>query len=117
MLHLSIHSFTPTLNGENRNAEIGILYDPKQAEEKSFAATWKEQLQLNLPEYNVRFNYPYLGTADGFTTYLRKKFPINYSGLELEINNKLSGELDWELIQEKIGISTKMSLQSIKLLK
>ena len=39
------------------------------------------------PEINVRFNYPYRGAADGFTTYLRKCFPKNYVGFELEIRN------------------------------
>ncbi len=31
-----------------------------------------------------------MGTADGFTTYLRKKFQNNYSGIEIEINQKFS---------------------------
>ncbi|MFT6167553.1 MAG: putative N-formylglutamate amidohydrolase [Vicingaceae bacterium] len=117
VLHLSVHSFTPVLNGEKRNAEIGILYNPKKAPEKVFAIKWKEQLKLNLPNYNVRFNYPYLGTADGFTTILRKTFPSNYSGLELEVNNKLATELNWKLIQEKISNGTKNSLRLVNVLK
>jgi len=40
----------------------------------------------------VRFNYPYLGKADGFTTYLRKQFPANYMGIELEVNQAFSVE-------------------------
>ena len=44
------------------------------------------------PELSVRFNYPYLGKADGFPTYLRKLFPDNYSGIELEVNQKLSSD-------------------------
>ena len=40
------------------------------------------------PELKIRFNYPYLGKADGFTTYLRKIFPENYIGIELEVNQK-----------------------------
>lgn len=39
---------------------------------------------------NVRFNYPYLGKADGFTTHLRKKFKDNYIGIELEVNQKFA---------------------------
>ena len=31
---------------------------------------------------------PYKGTADGFIPFLRKKFPENYWGVELEVNNK-----------------------------
>ena len=46
------------------------------------------QLQQELSQFKIRFNYPYLGKADGLTTYLRKKFPANYTGIELEINQK-----------------------------
>ena len=36
----------------------------------------------------MRYNYPYLGKADGFTTYLRKQFQTHYLGIEIEINQK-----------------------------
>ncbi len=37
----------------------------------------------------IRRNYPYRGNADGFTTYLRKKYPASkYIGVEIEINQK-----------------------------
>ncbi|HLT53673.1 MAG TPA: N-formylglutamate amidohydrolase [Flavobacteriaceae bacterium] len=88
VLHLSIHSFTPILNGEVRACDIGILYDPKRLEEKQFASTFKNHLLRQLPNLIVRFNYPYRGEADGFTTYLRPKFKTNYLGIELEINQK-----------------------------
>ena len=88
VLHLSIHSFTPVLNGQHRKADIGILYDPQRPREKSFSKNLKEMLQQNLQELKVRSNYPYLGKADGFTTYLRRKFPEAYLGIELEINQK-----------------------------
>lgn len=86
--HLSIHSFTPELNGEVRNADIGLLYDPKRKEEKAFCSSWKESLKKALPKANVRMNYPYQGKADGFTTYLRRQFPKGYLGVELEVNQK-----------------------------
>jgi hypothetical protein len=38
----------------------------------------------------VRFNYPYLGKADGFTTFMRKQFPKNYIGIEIEVNQKFA---------------------------
>jgi predicted N-formylglutamate amidohydrolase len=112
VLHLSIHSFTPSLNGLERNAEIGILYDPKNETERGFANLWKSYFLQHFGDYNIRFNYPYLGTADGFTTHLRKKFPVNYAGLELEMNNKLTHEYDWKLIQHELINSTKMTLSS-----
>lgn len=88
VLHLSLHSFTPILHGDLRNADMGILYDSSILDEKNFCKKFKTQLQQELPEFNIRFNYPYLGKADGLTTYLRKKFPRNYLGIELEINQK-----------------------------
>lgn len=90
VLHLSIHSFTPIFNGETRNADIGLLYDPKSPGEKGFSLLWQNELQQN---FRVRRNYPYLGTADGFVTALRKEFGKElYNGIELEVNQKLLQE-------------------------
>lgn len=91
--HLSVHSFTPELNGEVRNADIGLLYDPARKEEKAFCSHWKESLKEMLPQARVRMNYPYQGKADGFTTYLRRLFPEGYLGTELEVNQKHAGNL------------------------
>ncbi len=90
VVHISVHSFTPVLNGDVRAADIGILYDPARIEEKEIAKDFKSVLLEQLPQTRVRFNYPYLGKADGFTTSLRNKFPKNYSGIELEVNQKFS---------------------------
>ena len=89
VLHLSIHSFTPVLNGNERHCDIGLLYDPKKDREKNFCQTLAKELKK---DYHVRNNYPYKGISDGFTTYLRKKYPKNYSGIEIEINQKLAGK-------------------------
>tara|TARA_R100000935_G_C2828287_1_gene163534 strand:- start:1237 stop:1920 length:684 start_codon:yes stop_codon:yes gene_type:complete len=88
VLHFSVHSFTPQLLGKIRNTDIGLLYDPGKGVEKEFSKRFKRKIELQNPGIKVRFNYPYLGKADGFTTYLRKKFPNNYSGVELEVNQK-----------------------------
>ena len=91
IIHISVHSFTPFLNGNKRNCDIGLLYDPKRKEEKNFCKTLKYKIQASNPSIKVRYNYPYLGKSDGFTTYLRKQFSEeNYLGIELEINQKLS---------------------------
>ncbi|PWI31407.1 N-formylglutamate amidohydrolase [Flavobacteriaceae bacterium LYZ1037] len=90
VLHVSVHSFTPILNEVIRNCDIGLLFDSRKASEKLFAKTLKKSLIKENPNYSVRFNYPYLGKADGFTTYLRKQFQENYLGIELEINQKFS---------------------------
>lgn len=89
VLHLSIHSFTPILNGIKRNCEIGLLYDPQKKMEKDFCKNFKKNLMKTQKKWRIRMNYPYKGTADGFTTYLRKRFPEQYSGIEIEVNQAL----------------------------
>ena len=88
VLHFSVHTFTPNLNEEIRNTDIGLLYDPARSAEKEFCINFKRNLKDQNPELKIRFNYPYMGKADGFTTYLRKIFPENYIGIELEVNQK-----------------------------
>ncbi|MDR5590200.1 N-formylglutamate amidohydrolase [Christiangramia sp. SM2212] len=92
IIHISVHSFTPILNEIERNCDIGLLYDPARIREKEFCSEWKKKMKLINLGYSVRFNYPYLGKADGFTTYLRKKFGTEYCGIELEINQKWANE-------------------------
>jgi predicted N-formylglutamate amidohydrolase len=86
VLHVSIHSFTPKLNGELRNADLGLLYDPRSPREVEVAKHLKAYLKIS--GLKVRMNYPYRGTSDGLTTNLRKRYK-NYSGLEIELNQKL----------------------------
>lgn len=88
VIHLSIHSFTPILDGKVREADFGLLYDPEADGERAFSKQLKTALK-ECSNYRVRYNYPYKGKADGFTTFLRKKFPKNYSGIEVEINQQL----------------------------
>ena len=90
VLHLSIHSFTPILNEVKRLTDIGLLYDSRSVLEKTFCKSYKKELNLLNPSLNIRYNYPYIGTADGFTTYLRKQFSKNYMGIEIEVNQKYS---------------------------
>ncbi len=90
VIHLSIHSFTPVLNDEVRNADIGLLYDSRKIEERHFCVEWKRNIDAHQAKYKTRLNYPYLGKADGLTTYLRKVFPSHYIGVEVELNQKLA---------------------------
>ncbi|MEW4924296.1 N-formylglutamate amidohydrolase [Algibacter sp. 2305UL17-15] len=90
VFHLSVHSFTPILDEVERNCEIGLLYDSRVTKEKAIARAIKKALKSINPDLNVRYNYPYLGKADGFTTHLRKKFTKNYIGIELEVNQKFA---------------------------
>ncbi|HJV73041.1 MAG TPA: N-formylglutamate amidohydrolase [Noviherbaspirillum sp.] len=89
VVHISCHSFTPELNGELRNADIGLLYDPSRLAEAGLCRRWRIALQSYAGTLKARMNYPYTGTSDGFTVYLRRRFPADsYLGIELEINQK-----------------------------
>lgn len=98
--HLSVHSFTPVLNGQIRNADIGLLYDPSRGSERDFCAAWRSTLQAR--GWGVRLNYPYRGTDDGHATTLRRRFTCGYAGIELEVNQALfPGSL--ELLKADLG--------------
>jgi predicted N-formylglutamate amidohydrolase len=87
VLHLSIHSFTPILDGIERNADIGLLFDPARKQESRFCRELQGKLREQPTPLRVRRNYPYRGTNDGLTTALRCKFPDDqYLGIEIEIN-------------------------------
>lgn len=88
ILHLSIHSFTPKLNGIERNADIGILYNPSHQNEKEVAFELKKRILEKNPLLKIRMNYPYIGKSDGLATSLRKQFSKRYIGIELEVNQK-----------------------------
>lgn len=105
VLHLSCHSFTPSLNGITRNADIGLLYDPKREAEKRFCQQWQRGLRMADHALTVRRNYPYRGNADGQTTTLRRRFDASrYLGIELEINQRhvLADGARWSALQAMI---------------
>jgi predicted N-formylglutamate amidohydrolase len=92
ILHISSHSFTPTLDGAVRTTDIGLLYDPARSRESALACRWQQELRKIAPFLSVRRNYPYRGMNDGLTTHLRRRFPATtYVGLELEVNQALMG--------------------------
>ena len=90
VLHISVHTFTPIINTVERNCDIGLLFNSSNSAEKGFCKQMKSEIKRLNPNLKTRYNYPYLGRADGFTTYLRKRFPENYLGIELEVNQKFS---------------------------
>jgi predicted N-formylglutamate amidohydrolase len=106
VLHISVHSFTPILNSIERNCDIGLLYDSSHTNEKAFSQLLKKKILAQNPLLNVRYNYPYLGKMDGFTTYLRKQFTSNYIGIEIEVNQKYVTENKMDVaICEVLGSS------------
>lgn len=100
LLHLSIHSFTPVLDGETRNADVGLLYDPARPLELKAALAIRE----GLGALKVRRNYPYRGVSDGMTTWLRRRLaPTRYAGLEIELNQSFAGNPppDWSDVRDR----------------
>jgi predicted N-formylglutamate amidohydrolase len=92
VIHVGVHSFTPVLRGDRRNADIGLLYDPRRPAERGFAGRWHAALVALDGAIRVRRNYPYRGAGDGLTTALRRRYePTAYVGLELEMNQGLLG--------------------------
>ncbi|MEJ2513619.1 MAG: N-formylglutamate amidohydrolase [Gammaproteobacteria bacterium] len=89
VIHLSVHSFTPVLDGRSRAADFGLLYDPARQAERRFADAWGRRLRAR--GWNVRMNYPYRGVSDGHATALRRRHRDRYAGVELELNQGLFG--------------------------
>jgi predicted N-formylglutamate amidohydrolase len=90
VVHISVHSFAPVLDGRRRMVDVGVLYDPSRPSERLFSGRWRDLLQEQAPLLRVRLNQPYRGAADGFTTALRRKWAAGeYTGIELEINQAL----------------------------
>lgn len=87
VIHISSHSFTPKLDGEERHADVGLLYHPGRRGEAELCARWKVSVAASAPLLRVRRNYPYAGKNDGLTSHLRAIFPGSvYVGIELEVN-------------------------------
>jgi len=95
VIHLSVHSFTPVWENKLRRTNIGLLYDPRRASERSFCGQWKSNLRAAQPDLVIHSNQPYQGKADGFTTSLRRRFDQHgssrgeYIGVEIEINQAM----------------------------
>lgn len=105
VVHIASHSFTPVLDGAERNADIGLLYDPARRGEAELCRRWQARLRALAPELKVRRNYPYTGKSDGFTAYLRRRFPADaYIGVELEINQRhvLAGGRQWRELRGRL---------------
>ena len=107
-LHVSVHTFTPVLRGKVRSADIGLLYDPSRKAEVSFCILWQDAFGRLDQKLRTRRNYPYRGTSDGFTAYLRKSFSEDYYlGIELEVNQRyLSGDRRTRLYLQHLILKT-----------
>jgi predicted N-formylglutamate amidohydrolase len=118
LIHISSHSFTPVFDGRVRTADIGLLYDPARAGEVALCAAWKQALHDCAPELRVRRNYPYAGTGDGLTSFLRSRYSARrYVGIELEVNQKyvLGGGSPWRRMRAVIRRSLDTALAQFSL--
>lgn len=103
--HFSIHTFTPEMQGQERNADLGLLYDPSRVMERDICAAIKEKITDEISGIKVRKNYPYRGISDGLTTALRKRYSEKYyCGIEIEINQKhfFANSKIWMEIKKKL---------------
>lgn len=97
VIHLSIHSFTKTFEGQKRNVDLGILFDDQRPLESKFSKDLMKLLKIVFPELSIRANEPYHGREDGHTTALRKRYSEDrYIGIELEFSQDLDLDLDAE---------------------
>lgn len=114
VMHIGIHTFTPNLDGQSRNADIGLLYDPQRPIEKEFCLQWRGALARENAGLRIRQNYPYRGQSDSLPTFLRKILPGNtYAGIELEVNQKchLAGKAEWRKVTQVLAHSLGVVLQ------
>jgi len=105
VLHVAVHTFTPVLDGIRRDADVAPHFDPHRRWETAICERWMEALRAAEPKLRVRRNYPYRGWGDGFTTYLRKRFPASrYAGVELEVNQRfpLGPAARWRRVRRTI---------------
>jgi predicted N-formylglutamate amidohydrolase len=106
ILHLSIHSFTPVWNGIERDVDLGLLFDPERTNEAAFCEMCRDRLFHSLGGINIKFNEPYKGIDDGFTTYLRMRFDNDhYLGIEIEINQRFVGSETMERVARELSTS------------
>lgn len=92
-LHLSSHSFCPSLDPPQRGFDVGVLYDPAAAYESELAEAL--MFGLRAAGLSVRANQPYAGIAPALVTAFRKELgsPF-YAGIEIEASHALTRQPD-----------------------
>lgn len=117
-IHVGIHTFTPFWEDEEREVDVGFLFDPRSKAEQHFCYLWRHEFNQRSSELRLKMNEPYRGTMDGFTTYLRRQFSgNNYLGMEIEVNQRFtesSLESEWQQLKEDIGKSLQAAIQIFK---
>lgn len=96
LIHIACHSFTPVLDGVERSADIGLLYDPARKSEQRWCQSLARSIGEHLPALKVRMNYPYRGNANGMGQQHRRLFDADrLLTMELELNSALLLRPEW----------------------
>jgi predicted N-formylglutamate amidohydrolase len=107
VVHVSVHTFTPRLGAQKRNADVGLLYDPTRPAESALCSAWQSCLMELGGGLRVRRNYPYRGVGAGLTSSLRKRLAsLAYVGVELEVNQRLTKQPNWLIALEPIVVDS-----------
>jgi hypothetical protein len=92
-----------------RDADIGLLNDPARTKEAMLCRSWLSAFKSSGSPLKIRLNYPYKGTSDGLTSFLRRwtgnDDPTSpYVGVEIEVNQKhvFEGEAHWHALRSAI---------------
>jgi len=115
VLHVSVHSFTPSWKGVARAVDVGLLYDPARAGERAVVDTWLRALGQVRPDLRLRRNQPYRGPSDGLATHLRRRFaPGRYLGIELEVSQRfvLGATPGWRRLRRDLVASLRTVLRA-----
>jgi len=113
VIHIASHSFTPTLDGVPRQADVAWLYDPRRPGEVAFARVWMRECARLAPDLRLRRNHPYRGRGDGLTAALRRQHPdAAYVGIELEVNQRFVEQrgTPWKRLKMMLVDSLKKAL-------
>lgn len=89
VLHLSSHTFDPSLDPATRVFDVGVLYDPNHAFEAELAE--RLMFQLRGAGLQVRANQPYAGVGAAICTALRIEHAgKRYAGIQLETSHAVT---------------------------
>jgi predicted N-formylglutamate amidohydrolase len=89
-LFVSVHSFTPVLNGVSRSLEMGVLWDADEKVAQMMIA------ELRAAGYNVGDNEPYTGKAP-------QDFTVDHHAEEIGLRHAAS-EVRQDLIDDEPGV-------------
>jgi hypothetical protein len=105
VVHIAVHSFAPELDGEVRDADVGLLYDSRRKGEAAFCRRWAA-ICAPRPRSARAQQLSLQRLGDGLSTALRKQHPqARYLGIEFELNQALVGSRGWRAFKQHVVAS------------